>query len=684
MAEKLRAQPFKPVASPPSLRLAVPQFTALERLSRSLDEFGANVAGTTVRLVQASNKKAFEKGEEAAELARAEGLTTFDELEEAGIISKGEHPRFIEGVFTSLGIAKAAEFDNALTVAYAENVDPQSTDLDDVEVIFAQVSEQFAADGENAHATAAFAPIAAASADRIRKAHAGRVAQNMVTAGNEALQLNYMADLNQHSTFTGPNRIGEITSLLLATQAKWMDTNGKNMTPGQRRKMNRTLVDSVELMLDEIGGTFTGADATEILTRIGGKRGSLMNVTEHGKKINAAITRRSARIQTGQAQDQTAMLLRQQETAAAINNDFANTGYTREGLDEAIRTVELLNNANPLALDAGFKARLIKTQADMEALGERDVPLNRLVDNQLVDGMLSADITTTAQQIADAAILGDIPRERAAQLQARLTKAIEEVRNDPRMKAIRSDVAHQLHGVLGGYTPTSATEMSFLSARGKMYAAATAWAAENPTKDHTSPEYEEMLLPLIRSLQEEFQLDAAPVLRVNDNIRSAFEIREFSKIDYNLSRGQLVDLMAQNELLADGDVDYSADDSYYDYLFQGDSPLSRGNAKNTRTALRAITSQLTFQGLTSSNLTAEITARKEQLLQVAAMRSPEAAAQQQVAGSSFVAVQQAEAMGLTPAEVDTLETDWLLKLAGESQTKLRAEMDSLHGEDTIN
>lgn len=655
MAEKLGAQKLTPRATPQKLSLALPEQTNAQQLQRSLSEFGANVAGITVRKHKEHVAKQTAKGEQAFELAEAEGRASAEQLEEDGIISRGQNPHFAKGVYNSLGRAKAEAYNNELRKAYAEMVDANTSIEDqDVEAVIEKVGALFSTEDDNEALKDGFAAPAAAAAQRLRAAHFGVVAKNLETAGDEALQMEFMGHLRRHTEFAGPNRVNEIASLVLMTQAQHREKVGRTMGTNDFRKMNQALVDSVELMLDEIGGTFTGEDAKELLNIIGTGKGPLMNIKGFNKQINAAIGRRSAREQAEMQRNQAMVLQAQAERQAQTMADFGVTGYSRRGLRELEREVQMAIEIDPFAYDAGFVQRAQRRQADVEAMSGREVEIVREVDDRLLLGIIGGEITTTQDDIIDEALDGNIPMSRADELIGKLAETQKQLREDPRRTGVRKETARQLHAILGGYTPSAMSEGSYLEARRHMYQAVESWVVRNPTLDETSDEYEAFLNPLMKRLMTRFMVDHAAVLGPISSAEEKHALRQFETVDMGLTRGELVDLVAQAQLVADDTVQYSADNNYYGFLTSGETPLSQKQATTTKTATRAIMGQINLTGIPFGELTDEINARREQLLTQAAMRGPKAAQAVEAGSLSTFFENQAAAMGLTAAEATAL------------------------------
>jgi len=656
MAKKLGPQQLTPQATVQRLRLATPDTSKFERLARSLDEFGSNVTGLVIKREQGIAEKEEKAGTQAAELALAEGRAPLDDAEATGLITRGQHPFFKKGVFTAMGRAKADAFGNALSVAYGEQVDAETITPEDVDGVISSVAAEFNTDADNGAMLAGFADVAARHAQRLRDAHAGIVASNMQKVGDEALQANYMADLRRLSEFTGPDRLNEIASLALATQAKWIETLGRNITRKDKTDMNDALVDSVELLLSEDGGEFTGNDAKEFLTIMRPGTDALLNVPKYNKQILKAIRARATREQVRMNNEATNEARARAKIGAEVNAEFASSGYSQEGFDLLEKQVATMNDANPGTFDPGFVARARQDLLAFETARHRDVPINRVVDDALLLGFMEDEITTTADQIKNAAIDGDIPHDRALSLIGMLKTEKESRAKDPRMNRIREETSQQLKGALGGFTPTAITEQAFLRSRRKMFQATRVWAANNPDLDETSDEYEAFLQPLIKGLMQEFMPDHRAAMRPIDTVQRRFLIREFTKTDMGLPVDRLIDLYAQNILLSNPSNDFEANDDYYDFfLADPELGLSEWDVGNNQTTRAAILAQLRLGkiDITEKDFLEALQTRTDQLKTLTTVRST-SAPQAATAGSLSVQQQEAAAMGLTPAEFQQL------------------------------
>lgn len=646
MAKKLGLQPLKPVATVQRLSLTLPDTSKFERLARSLDEFGGNVAAITIRKTEEQAESQEKAGEQEAQRALAEGRVAIDDAEAAGLLTRGQHPFFQQGVWKAMGRAKADAFGNALTVAYGEMVPAETLTPQDVDDVIASVAAEFSTDDDNGAMLEGFSGVAERHAQRLRDAHAGIVASNMQKAGDEALQANYMADLRRLSEFTGPNRLKEIASLALVTQAQWMETLGRNMTRKDRQNMNDALVDSVELLLSEDGGDFTGADAKEFLLLMQGGSGPLLNIKKYGDQINKAINSRAVREQTKMANENAKTLRAQALIGAQVRAEFESDGYTRDGLALLVEQVTTMNNQNPQTFDPGFIRRATADQVSFEQAAYRDVPINPDVSDALLLGFMEEDvITTTFDQIKDAAINGEIPHTYALELMGMLKEEKEERRKDPRMERLRKETRDQLKGALGGFTPTAMTEQAFRSARRQMFQKLRSWADANPDLDEKSDEYEAFLKPLVTNLMKEFMVDHAATLGPSDVFQREYLLRQFVAKDSGLPVESLIDLLAQNNLLSDRTNSYQADDTYYDFfLGNPDLKLSEWDVKNNSLTRRAILAQLRHGGVDTGTreFKRALEEQEEQQLAMRSVRRPSAAT---------LLERQAASMGITPEEV---------------------------------
>lgn len=651
--KKLSGAALQPVATAQRLPLETPQFRGLDRLANTLEDFGTNVTKIAVRKANEDAEEKEQQGILAAQQALAAGRGTVDQMEEDKLITRGDNPFYRQGVFRALGQAKAYAFGNALTVAYGEGVDPKTTNPEEVDGIIASVSAEFSTEDDNEAMLEGFSAQAAQQVQRLRDTHAGIVSSNMEGLGNTLFTANTVAAISSIDQFAPDQRVSGTLALLNGIIDEHLATFGDNIKPNDFRVMNRSLVNGIVAMAADPSSSFTGAEAIAIMEQLTTHKGAkLFHIPEFKELVTNAITKRAGIIQTRINNQHTNDLLAQAKAEEEVLTAFAETGYSEAGLRDALQAV---HSAAPGVFAAGTDFDLVAKQRAWDEWMQRDIVDNRAVHDQLLGGFLSEEITTSRVQIENAVFDGDISATTGLQLQAKLKEQQDIRKNDPRTMGVYREAADQVEAGLGGHLPTDMSAQAFLEARLALRQGVDSWLERNPGLDETSEEFENWLLPFILRLQKKHLTTYQQIQGQQQTSQVAFKTIAFRETNFGLSEDQLVSLMAENSLLRDGSSGYDASDEYYDF-FLTDGRMSDNDVNQWSLTRTALLDQLTLGDIDPSEKTfsRKVEAKKTALLNIAAMRSAQAA--QAVSSESLMSTleAQADAMGLSPDEASRI------------------------------
>lgn len=289
MAKKLQAVQLTPQATAQRLQLALPDTSKFGRLAKSLDDFGANVAGITVRKLNEASAEEEERGRVAGAKAIAEGRATEAELEKDGIITKGEGSFFRDGVMEMAGNAHADAFSNAVLIAAGEESLHESEDPEAMDKLIERISKKFNLEDRGEAFDAGFAGRAATLMSQHLSRHAMTVAGNLEKLNND--QLN---DLLRGSALEGlegadPNfKVENLVEVLVATGLKWRNNN-TNEKPRDKRLLNKATTATIAGLVRE--GLINGDQAEQVMRRISGGTGSLWSMQKHANVVEEAINK---------------------------------------------------------------------------------------------------------------------------------------------------------------------------------------------------------------------------------------------------------------------------------------------------------------------------------------------------------------------------------------------------------
>ena len=282
---KLKEQKLVPQATAQALELSLPSQAPLERLARSLDEFGSNVAGIAVRKANESATAETQRGSIAGAEAVAAGLDTEEELLDAKIITRGEGSFFRDGVMLMAGQAHADAFAAALTVAAAEKSLHTSVDPDAMDRLVEELAGQFNSGDRGEAFAAGFAERAASLVSQAKQRHANTVAGNLEKLNNEQLtDLLRGGLLEAVDGVDGEFLVENSRAAIFRIHTQWLG-NIRDIHPRDRRLLNLATVRAIESLIDD--GILNDARAVELMKSIPTSDGNNL----WGKKLHSDIIR---------------------------------------------------------------------------------------------------------------------------------------------------------------------------------------------------------------------------------------------------------------------------------------------------------------------------------------------------------------------------------------------------------
>jgi len=503
MAEKLGAKKLTPQASVQKLNLAVGDFESpARRLEASLNEFAQNVAGTAVRKHNEHAKSQEEKGRAAAAEAIAAGHTTLEEMTKEGIIDRGSNPFFRDGVLFMAGKARADAFNNAVTIAAAEEIPEDSTDPNAMDAIIERVSGEFTTADDDESTRAGFAERAEQFATTQMSRHAQRVADNLVSK-----HLDQASDLFRGVVLQATDGVDpefHVPNVVMAVQAQAEEYLGAIPDPSahDKRTMNRAITASIAgLIEDGVLGEDAAISAMKLLK---GGTGNLWGSQEHSAVIQDAIDTQVNRV-TRRQKFEDDRILREKQT----NEDKATAAMFAAAGETGILDIQPMIDMQRESKGKAFRLGYIDAQRQLSLVYEhaaQDTYVGSEVIERDYGARIFAGEPVSREELAHSLETKDLTLDQVVRLGNMLTTHQNMLANNPAKSARfrRMDAATK-----GGMTSWMGSEygsQAYYASLPAMAAALEGWEADPKNANFTaeSKEFLDFTNETMKNLQSRF------------------------------------------------------------------------------------------------------------------------------------------------------------------------------------
>lgn len=540
MAEKLGERALQPVATPQRLQLAIPDFqTKATRLASSLDEFAANVAGITIRKSQEAATKQEKEGREAAAEAIAAGHATLGEMVKAGIIDQGSNPFFRDGVLFMAGKARADAYNNALTVAAAQEIPADSTDPKAMDALIERVAGEFVTSEDDDALRAGFAERAESYAVQQQQRHARTVANNL-----EDLNLNQAADLFrgvslQATDGVDPEFMVENLVPAIRAQAEEYLGNIDDAKPFQRRTMNRAIAAALASLVDD---GVLGEDAVkEVALQIKTGTGTLWGSLEHSATIQAAIdtqvNRETRRLAFEQARE-----LRQKQSN---EKDAVDAMFIAAGESGILDTSEIERRqraSGGTEFRLGFMKQMENLSLTFEQAAQETYVGNEALRREYGARILSGE-NISLPELGTRVKIGELTLDQAVQLGNMSIQHRQMLANDPRKAAMFRRTDAIVKGGLTSWAGSDFGSQSYAAALESMALALGEFQDTHQNATAESPEFLKFTNDLMKDLQRQYmgpgqwqELQEVQAENEGENVKERYNSQVFESSKPKLMR----------------------------------------------------------------------------------------------------------------------------------------------------
>ncbi len=488
MAEKLGPTGLRPVATTQRLQLAVPDTRPqAARLAASLDEFAANVTGITVRKTREHAKGQEEKGRTAAAEAIAAGQDTIDEMVQAGIIDRGSNPFFRDGVLFMAGKARADAYNNALTIAAAEQIPADSTDPDAMDDLIESVAGEFLTAEDDEATQAGFAERAEGYAVLAKQRHAQLVANNL-----EDLNLSQAADLFRGVALLATDGVDKefiISNLVPAIQVQAEEYLANLSDPSRHDKkvMNRAITAALGSLVED--GTLGEDDVISAMKLLKGGTGSLWGIQEHAAVIQEAIDTQVNRETTRHAlKEKRELRVKQASEQDATEAMFIAAGESGVLDISEIERIQRESGGTKFRLGYMQQMRELSLQYEQAAQDTYigDIELRREYGSRILSGEI-----VSLQELSTRIKRGELTLDQAIELGNLVVSHRNMLQNDPVKAAMFRRTDQIIKGALTSWAGSEFGSQSYSAALPAMASALQAWQSDPKNANLTaeSPEF---------------------------------------------------------------------------------------------------------------------------------------------------------------------------------------------------